>query len=59
MYVVMCLRKSIELNGMETDIRPYNGCLGYLPVFQTRKTAEKFAEDKYGILQIQVKKETL
>ena len=57
LYVVMCLRKSIELNDQEVKITPYNGCIGYLPVFSNRKKAEKFAGNKYPIFQGEIKKE--
>ena len=55
-YVVLCLKESLDVNGMETKISKENGFAGYLPVFRTYKYAEKFSKGKFNVVAIALKK---
>ena len=55
-YVVLCLKESLGVNGMETKISNESGFAGYLPVFRTYKYAEKFSKGKFNVVAIALKK---
>ena len=48
-WIVMTLKNTVELNGVDTPISTDEGICGYLPVFRTLKYAKKFAKNKYQI----------
>ena len=55
-YVVLALKRKIELNGVDVKISREKGFEGYLPTFRTFKYAEKFAGEKYSIIPMRVGK---
>jgi len=56
-YVVLALKRKIELNGVDVEISREKGFEGYLPTFRTLEYAKKFAGKKYGVFPMRIGKE--
>jgi hypothetical protein len=57
-YIVMCLKKShpLAFGGQEIDLELNwaDGMCGAMPIFKNRKSAEKYAENKYEIVKVKI-----
>jgi hypothetical protein len=56
MFIVMAVQRkaTIDLHGEATsiDLKFASGMIGVLPVFMSRKAAERFAKKKFTIVEI-------
>ena len=60
MFIVMALQEKadIDLFGKHTpiDLKFASGMIGVLPVFMSRKAAERYSKKKFTIVQVEEKK---
>ena len=60
MFIVLALQETadIDLFGQATpiDLKFASGMIGVLPVFMSRKAAERYSKKKFTIVQVEEKK---